>query len=220
MAQTPCVYKQLGDTLDYTPGSAVAAGTVYVIGSTVVTIVPVAIAATDKVHCTRRSTCQGTPTWCRRCSYWMRRKPYGGGACGAFRDGLPKVFAGRAEDVVNDSDVDITAFDMHDPGSYVPLPVATVRRGNARPMQRIAVDHARTGADEAAIAGPAAAGSVCREKCQATKSSSPRHGDTITTRRPMRSTTRPPCLPCIGVNAAMGTIRRRSLIGVISVSFL
>ncbi len=49
MAQTPCVTRHVGgDTIDYTPGSAVLAGTVYLIGTTVVTIVPVAIAANKK----------------------------------------------------------------------------------------------------------------------------------------------------------------------------
>ena len=47
MAQTPCTYRQLGDTIDYNPGSAVLAGTVYVIGTTIVTIVPKDIAADE-----------------------------------------------------------------------------------------------------------------------------------------------------------------------------
>lgn len=47
MAQTPCTYRQDDRTLDYTPGSAVLAGTVVVRGN-MVTIVPVDIGASDK----------------------------------------------------------------------------------------------------------------------------------------------------------------------------
>ena len=45
MAQTPCVYRQLGDTLDHTPVAAVTAGDVILIGTTITCIAPVDIAA-------------------------------------------------------------------------------------------------------------------------------------------------------------------------------
>ncbi len=45
MAQTPCIYRSCGDTIDHTPVGAVAAGDVIVKGATQVTIAPLAIAA-------------------------------------------------------------------------------------------------------------------------------------------------------------------------------
>lgn len=47
MAQTPCTYRQGGATLDYTPGSAVTAGDVVLLG-TKVCIAPLDIAASTK----------------------------------------------------------------------------------------------------------------------------------------------------------------------------
>lgn len=47
MAQTPCTYRQEGDVIDYTPVSAVLAGSVYVLGN-IITIVPHDIAAGQK----------------------------------------------------------------------------------------------------------------------------------------------------------------------------
>ncbi len=44
MAQTPCIFRQEGDTVDHTPASAVAAGQVVVLG-TIPLVAPVAIAA-------------------------------------------------------------------------------------------------------------------------------------------------------------------------------
>ena len=44
MAQTPALFYSKGETIDYTPGSAVLAGAVVVLGSTPL-IAPVAIAA-------------------------------------------------------------------------------------------------------------------------------------------------------------------------------
>lgn len=46
MAQTPCVYRQDGINIEYNPGTAVPAGTVYLLGS-IVTIVPKDIAADE-----------------------------------------------------------------------------------------------------------------------------------------------------------------------------
>lgn len=53
MAQTPAIYRQRGDNIDYTPVGATLAGTVVQIGN-IVTIVPVAIAAGEKGATTTR----------------------------------------------------------------------------------------------------------------------------------------------------------------------
>lgn len=177
MAQTPCVYKQLGDTLDYTPGSAVAAGTVYVIGSTVVTIVPVAIAATDKGATATRGVFNvpkdNSDVSAGDALYWDDDgSPYGGTALsGAFtKTATGNVFAGYALEnagaTTGDVDMYLRSIDGTIPGSYVPLPVATVAVGGTAQANAnaIAVGFTLvTGAnDEAAIKLPAAAaGLVC-----------------------------------------------------------
>lgn len=177
MAQTPCTYKQLGDTIDYTPGSAVAAGTVYVIGTTIVTIVPVAIAATDKGATATRGVFNvpkdNSDVAAGNALYWDDNgSPYGGTALsGAFtKTSTGNVFAGIALEAAGattgDVDMLLRSIDGTVPGSYTPMTAATVVVGGTAQANANAIATgftAVTGAnDTAAIVLPtAAAGLVC-----------------------------------------------------------
>lgn len=177
MAQTPCTYKQLGDTIDYTPGSAVAAGTVYVIGTTIVTIVPVAIAATDKGATATRGVFNvpkdNSDVAAGDALYWDDNgNPYGGTALsGAFtKTSTGNVFAGIALEAAGtttgDVDMLLRSIDGTVPGSYTPMTAATVVVGGTAQANANAIATgftAVTGAnDTAAIVLPAAAaGLVC-----------------------------------------------------------
>lgn len=177
MAQTPCVYKQIGDTIDYTPGSNVLAGTVYVIGSTIVTIVPVEIAATDKGATATRGVFNvpkdNSDVAAGDALYWDDNgSPYGGTALsGAFtKTASGNVFAGIALEAAGtttgDVDMLLRSIDGTVPGAYVPMPVAAVAVGGTAQANANAIAvgfTAVTGADDtAAIVLPsAAAGLVC-----------------------------------------------------------
>ena len=176
MAQTPCVFRQIGDTIDYTPGSAVAAGTVYVLGTTIVTIVPVAIAATDKGATAVRGIFNvpkdNSDVAAGDALYWDDDgTEYGGAATGAFtKTSTGNVFAGIALEAAGtttaDVDMLLRSIDGTVPGSYTPMTAATVAVGGTAQGNANAVATgftAVTGADDtAAIKLPAAAaGLVC-----------------------------------------------------------
>jgi predicted RecA/RadA family phage recombinase len=177
MAQTPCIFRQIGDTIDYTPGSAVAAGTVYVLGSTIVTIVPVAIAATDKGATAVRGIFNvpkdNSDVAAGDALYWdSDGDPYGGTAgSGAFtKTSTGNVFAGIALEAAGtttgDVDMLLRSIDGTVPGSYTPMTAASVAVGGTAIANANAVATGFTivtGADDtAAIRLPeAAAGRVC-----------------------------------------------------------
>ena len=175
--QVPCLYKQLGDTIDYTPGAAVAAGTVLMIGTTVVTIVPVAIAATDTGATAVRGVFNvpkdNSNVAAGDALYWdVDGTPYGGEALsGAFtKTASTNPFAGIALEAAGtttgDVDMLLRSIDGSVPGAIGPTPVATVVVGGTAQANANAVTVGWTlvtGAnDTAAIVLPtAAAGLIC-----------------------------------------------------------
>jgi len=150
MVQTPCKYKQLGDTIDYTPGSAVLAGTVLVLGTTVVTIVPVAIAATDKGATAVRGVFNvpkdNSNVAAGDALYWdADGTEYGGGATGCFtKTASLNVFAGIALEAAGtttaDVDMLLRSIDGTVPGAIGPMPVATVSAAGTTQANGTAVD--------------------------------------------------------------------------------
>lgn len=176
MAQTPAVYRQAGESIDYNPGSAVLAGTVYVIGN-LVTIVPKDIAADEMgATCTRgvfNVPKDNSDVSAGDTLYWNSTgDPYGGTAgSGAFTKtvGSNKI-AGTALEAAGtttgDCDMLLHSLDSALQASYGPTSVATVAVGGTAQANANAVDVGFTqvtGADDtAAIVLPtAAAGKVC-----------------------------------------------------------
>jgi predicted RecA/RadA family phage recombinase len=142
MAQTPCIYQQLGDTIDYTPGSFVAAGTVHVIGSTIVTIVPVDIAATDKGATATRGIFvvpkDNSDVSAGDALYWNSTgNPVGGDSgSGAFtKTANGNVFAGIALSAAGTTtgtvQMLLRSIDGTVPGNLAPVPVGTVAASNS-----------------------------------------------------------------------------------------
>lgn len=137
MAQTPCIYRQLGDTIDYEPGSAVLAGTVYVIGTTIVTIVPKDISATEKGAAATRGVFNvpkdTSDVSAGDALYWdSNGDPYGGTAgSGCFtKTASGNVFAGIALEAAGtttgDCDMYLRSIDGTVPGNLAPVPAGTV----------------------------------------------------------------------------------------------
>jgi len=142
MAQTPCIYRQDGDTIDYEPGSAVLAGTVYVIGTTIVTIVPKDISATEKGATATRGVFNvpkdNSDVSAGDSLYWdSNADPVGGTAgSGAFtKTASGNVFAGIALEAagtgVGDCDMFLRSIDGTVPGNLAPVPAGTVAASNS-----------------------------------------------------------------------------------------
>lgn len=178
MAQTPCVYRHVGDTLDYTPGSAVTAGDVVLFGTTVVTIVVNDIAANVKGAVSTRGVWNvpkdNSDVAAGDALYWdTDGDPYGGTAgSGCFtKTAGSNVFGGYALEAAGtttgDVDIFLRSIDGTVPGALGPLPVDTVAVGGTAIGNANAVPGTGftlvTGADDtAAVVLPAAAaGKVC-----------------------------------------------------------
>lgn len=179
MAQTPAYYRHSGENIDYTPGSAVLAGTVYEVGQ-IVTIVPKDIAADEKGATATRGVFNvpkdNSDVSAGDTLYWdTDGSPVGGTALsGAFTKtvGANKI-AGTALEAagtgVGDVDMLLHSLDSALQASYGPTSVATVAVGGTAIGNANAVDVGFTlvtGADDtAAIKLPeAAAGKVCLVK--------------------------------------------------------
>lgn len=177
MAQTPCTARQLGDTIDYTPGSAVLAGTVYVIGTTVVTIVPKDIAADEKGASSTRGVFNvpkdNSDVSAGDALYWdADGSPVGGTALsGAFtKTASGNVFAGIALEAagtgVGDCDMFLRSIDGTVPGNLAPVPTGTVAASNSAinngtPITALGVTLVTAADNTKAVVLPdAAAGSV------------------------------------------------------------
>lgn len=177
MAQTPCTYRHLGDTIDYEPGSAVVAGTIYVVGTTMVTIVPRDIAADEKGASQTRGVFNvpkdNSDVSGGDALYWdADGSPVGGTALsGAFtKTASGNVFAGIALEAagtgVGDVDMYLRSIDGTVPGNLAPVPTATVAAANSAQNNGTAVTSLGitvvTGADntKAVVLPDAAAGSV------------------------------------------------------------
>jgi predicted RecA/RadA family phage recombinase len=143
MPQTPIVMRHSpADTLDYTPGSAVLAGTVYVIGTTVVTIVSKDIAANEKGAVAVRGVFNvpkdNSNVAAGDALYWdADGSPVGGDALsGAFtKTANGNTFAGIALEAagtgVGDCDMFLRSIDGTVPGNLAPVPVGTVAASNS-----------------------------------------------------------------------------------------
>lgn len=142
MAQTPCTYRSKGDNIDYTPGSAVVAGTVYLIGTTLVTIVPKDIAADEKGATSVRGIFNvpkdNSDVSAGDSLYWdANGDPYGGTAgSGAFtKTASGNTFAGIALEAAGtttgDCDMFLRSIDGTVPGNMSPMPVGTVAAANS-----------------------------------------------------------------------------------------
>lgn len=142
MAQTPCVYRQLGDTLDHTPVAAVTAGDVILIGTTVVCIAPVDIAANVKGSISVRGVWNvpkdNSDVSAGDALYWdADGNPYGGTAgTGAFtKTANGNVFAGVALEAAGtttgDCDMFLRSIDGTVPGNLAPVPTGTVAASNS-----------------------------------------------------------------------------------------
>lgn len=178
MAQTPCVMRHSpADTLDYTPGSAVLAGTVYLIGTTVVTIVPKDIAADEKGATAVRGVFNvpkdNSDVSAGDALYWdADGSPVGGTALsGAFtKTANGNVFAGIALEAagtgVGDVDMFLRSIDGTVPGNLAPVPTGTVAASNSAinngtPITALGLTLVTGGNNTAAVVLPdAAAGSV------------------------------------------------------------
>lgn len=177
MAQTPCTYRHLGDFLDYEPGSAVLSGTVYLIGTTVVTIVPRDIAANEKgATCVRgvfNVPKDNSDVSAGDALYWdADGSPVGGTALsGAFtKTAGGNTFAGIALEAagtgVGDCDMFLRSIDGTVPGNLAPVPTGTVAAtnsaiNNGTPITALGVTLVTGGNNTAAVVLPdAAAGSV------------------------------------------------------------
>lgn len=176
MAQTPATFRQYGDTIDHTPGSAVTAGDVIVKGN-MVTIAPVDIAANVLGAVATRGVFNvpkdNSDVSIGDTLYWNASgDPVGGTAgSGAFTKtvGSNKI-AGTALEAagtgVGDVDMLLHSLDSALQASFGPTSVATVAVGGTAIGNANAVDVGFTlvtGADDtAAIKLPeAAAGKVC-----------------------------------------------------------
>lgn len=176
MAQTPAKFRHVGETIDYTPGSAVLAGTVYVLGN-LVTIVTKDIAADEKgATCVRgvfNVPKDNSDVSAGDTLYWNASgDPYGGTAgSGAFTKtvGSNKI-AGHALEAAGtttgDVDMLLHSSDSALQASFGPVSIATVAVGGTAIGNANAIDVGFTqvtGADDtAAIKLPeAAAGKVC-----------------------------------------------------------
>lgn len=179
MAQTPAIYRNNGQTIDYTPGSAVLSGTVYVIGN-IVTIVPKDIAADEKgATCTRgvfNVPKDNSDVSAGDTLYWNSTgDPYGGtSSSGAFTKtvGSNKI-AGTALEAAGtttgDCDMLLHSLDSALQAGFGPTSIAVVAVGGTAIGNANAIDIGFTkvtGADDtAAIKLPeAAAGKVCLVK--------------------------------------------------------
>ncbi len=177
MAQTPAKYRQVGDVIDYTPGSAVLAGTVYVIGTTIVTIVPKDIAADEKgATCTRgvfNVPKDNSDVSAGDALYWdADGDPVGGTAgSGAFtKTASGNVFAGIALEAagtgVGDCDMLLRSIDGTVPGNLAPVPNGTVAAAgsainNGTPITALGITLVTAADNTKAVVLPdAAAGSV------------------------------------------------------------
>lgn len=176
MAQTPAIFRQEGVNIDYTPGSAVLAGTVYVLGN-LVTIVPKDIAADEKgATCVRgvfNVPKDNSDVSAGDTLYWNATgDPYGGtSSSGAFTKtvGSNKI-AGHALEAAGtttgDVDMYLHSADSALQASFGPTSVATVAAGGTAIANANAIDVGFTQVtasdDTAAIRLPeAAAGKVC-----------------------------------------------------------
>lgn len=177
MAQTPAVYRHVGDTIDHTPGSALVAGTVVVIGTTIVTIAHVDIAANAKGAVATRGVFNvpkdNSDVSAGDALYWDDNgSPVGGTALsGAFtKTANGNVFAGIALEAagtgVGDCDMLLRSIDGTVPGNLAPVPTGTVAAAgsviaNAAAITALGLTLV-TGADntKAVLLPDAAAGSV------------------------------------------------------------
>jgi predicted RecA/RadA family phage recombinase len=185
MAQTPAVFRQTGDYIDYTPNADVAAGAVVVLGNYLVAIAiqPIAsgalgalcIEGTFNGPKVADAVVAGTPL------YWDDNgSPVGGTALsGALTsDSTKGPFAGFALETagggVGDVDFSLRSVDsVSVPGSFADMPTATVAAAGAAQGNAAAVDTGFskvTGADgvKGVILPTAAAGKVCLIKNAAT----------------------------------------------------
>ena len=178
MAQTPCVTRHVpADTIDYEPGSLVLAGTVSVIGTTIVTIVPKDIAADEKGARATRGVFNvpkdNSDVSAGDALYWDDNgSPVGGTALsGAFtKTANGNVFAGIALEAagtgVGDVDMYLRSIDGTVPGNLAPVPTGTVAAtnsaiNNGTPITALGVTLVTGGNNVAAVVLPdAAAGSV------------------------------------------------------------
>lgn len=142
MAQTPCKYRQVGETLDYTPVSDTPAGTVILIGTTVVTIVPHLILANQlggrAVRGIFNVPKDNSDVAAGDALYWdADGSPVGGDASsGAFtKTATGNTFAGVAIEAagttVGDVDMLLRSIDGTVPGNMSPMPVGTVAAANS-----------------------------------------------------------------------------------------
>jgi len=173
-----CKYRQLGDNLDHTPNSAVTAGDVVLIGSTVVTIAIEDIAASAKGAVSARGVWNvpkdNSDVSAGDALYWdANGDPYGGtSGTGAFtKTATSNVFGGIALEAAGattgDVDMFLRSIDGTTPGALGPVPVQTVAVGGTAIANANAVPGTGftlvTGADDtAAVKLPeAAAGKLC-----------------------------------------------------------
>jgi len=142
MSQTPCTYRQIGDAIDYTPGSEVLAGSVVVIGTTIVTITAVDIAADEKGSTVTRGVFNvpkdSSDVSAGDALYWdADGSPVGGTALsGAFtKTANGNVFAGIALEAagtgVGGVDMLLRSIDGTVPGNLAPVPTGTVAASNS-----------------------------------------------------------------------------------------
>ena len=178
MAQTPATKRQTGELIDYTPGGAVTAGDVIVLGTALVGVVQRSVAASVKttldIHGAYNMPKDSSDVAIGVALYWdADGSPVGGtalsGAVTTTSTGNP--FAGWALEAagtgVGDVDVDLRSADSTTiSGDLTRTPVATVAVGGTAIGNANAVSTGFTlvtGADDtAAIKLPAAAeGKVC-----------------------------------------------------------
>jgi predicted RecA/RadA family phage recombinase len=169
--------RQTGDAVDYTPGADVAAGTVSVIGTTVVTIVPTDILANQKGARVTRGVFSvpkdNSDVSAGDSLYWDDNgSPVGGTALsGAFtKTANGNVFAGIALEAagtsVGDVDMLLRSIDGTVPGNLAPVPTGTVAAtnsaiNNGTPITALGLTLVTGGNNTAAVVLPdAAAGSV------------------------------------------------------------
>ena len=178
MTQVPATYRQIGDTIDYTPDSAVTAGDVVVFGTNLITIAPCDIAANEKRAVATRgvfnvpkdssNVTAGMP------AYWdADGDPVGGTAgTGAFTSNsalgpFAGFFIEAAGAGVGDCDMVLRSVDSATvPGSFAAIPVATVTVGGTAIGNANALADGFsyvTGADDTAAVKlpPAAEGKIC-----------------------------------------------------------
>lgn len=142
MAQTPCTFRQIGDTVDVNFVSATLAGTVKVIGTTVVTILTTDVAAGANGACATRGIFNvpkdNSDVSAGDSLYWDDNgSPVGGTALsGAFtKTASGNVFAGIATEAagtsVGDCDMNLRSIDGTVPGNLAPVPTGTVAASNS-----------------------------------------------------------------------------------------